>query len=158
MSHKLVTNTLALNLRRRDLLKGAGALGFVGAFPADAPGARGVFARVRALKARASFIFVSHRLSEVLELSDRIYVMKDGAVVAELQAAEVDVKTLHRPMVGRGLQAEYYREPLQRPYRDDVVLELEGLGHGDAYRDVSLKLHAGEILGIAGVMDRAARN
>jgi ribose transport system ATP-binding protein len=117
-----------------------------------------VFARVRALKARASFIFVSHRLSEVLELSDRIYVMKDGAVVAELQAAEVDVKTLHRPMVGRGLQAEYYREPLQRPYRDDVVLELEGLGHGDAYRDVSLKLHAGEILGIAGVMDRAARN
>ena len=45
-----------------------------------------LFARVRALKKRASFIFVSHRLSEVLELSDRIYVMKDGAVVAELQA------------------------------------------------------------------------
>ncbi len=111
-----------------------------------------LFARVRALKTRASFIFVSHRLSEVLELSDRIYVMKDGAVVAELQAAEVDVKTLHRLMVGRGLQAEYYREPLQRPFGDDVVLELEGLGCGDSYRDVSLKLHAGEILGIAGVL------
>ena len=111
-----------------------------------------LFARVRALKARASFIFVSHRLSEVLELSDRIYVMKDGAVVAELQAAEADVKTLHRLMVGRGLQAEYYREPLQRPFGDDVVLELEGLGCGDAYRDVSFKLHAGEILGIAGVL------
>ena len=50
-----------------------------------------LFARVRALKARASFIFVSHRLDEVLELSDRIYVMKDGAVVAELPAAEADV-------------------------------------------------------------------
>ena len=43
-----------------------------------------LFRRVRALKARASFVFVSHRLDEVLELSDRIYVMKDGAVVAEL--------------------------------------------------------------------------
>ena len=74
-----------------------------------------LFARVRALKARASFIFVSHRLDEVLDLSDRVYVMKDGAVVAELPAAEADVSMLHRAMVGRSLQAEYYREPLQRP-------------------------------------------
>ena len=43
-----------------------------------------LFARVRALKSRASFVFVSHRLDEVLQLADRIYVMKDGAVVAEL--------------------------------------------------------------------------
>ena len=64
------------------------------------------------LKSRASFVFVSHRLDEVLELSDRVYVMKDGAVVAELPAAGADVRTLHRLMVGRGLQAEYYREPL----------------------------------------------
>jgi len=47
-----------------------------------------LFARVRALKARASFVFISHRLDEVLALSDRIYVMKDGAVVAEMPAAE----------------------------------------------------------------------
>ena len=76
-----------------------------------------LFARVRALKSRASFIFVSHRLDEVLELSDRIYVMKDGAVVAELAAADADVATLHQLMVGRSLQAEYYREPLQKPFR-----------------------------------------
>ena len=59
-----------------------------------------LFARVRALRERASFIFVSHRLDEVLELSDRIYVMKDGAVVAELAAAEADVAKLHHWMVG----------------------------------------------------------
>ena len=111
-----------------------------------------LFARVRALRARASFIFVSHRLDEVLELSDRIYVMKDGAVVAELAAAEADVTQLHHWMVGRSLQAEYYREPLQKPYRDEIVLELDRLGHQGAYRDVSFKLHAGEILGIAGVI------
>jgi ribose transport system ATP-binding protein len=111
-----------------------------------------LFERVRALKARASFVFVSHRLDEVLELSDRVYVMKDGAVVADLASGEADVHQLHRLMVGRGLQAEYYREPLQKPYRAEVVLEAEGLSLTGAYRDVSFQLHAGEILGIAGVI------
>ena len=63
-----------------------------------------LFERVRALKARASFVFVSHRLDEVLALSDRVYVMKDGRVVAELAAAEADVHQLHQLMVGRGRQ------------------------------------------------------
>jgi ribose transport system ATP-binding protein len=112
-----------------------------------------LFARVRALRSRASFVFVSHRLDEVLEVSDRVYVMKDGAVVAELPAADADVHQLHRLMVGRGLQAEYYREPLQKPYREDeVVLSARGLGLTGAYRGVELDLHAGEILGIAGVI------
>jgi ribose transport system ATP-binding protein len=111
-----------------------------------------LFARVRALKARASFIFVSHRLDEVLELSDRIYVMKDGAVVAEKKAAEASVTELHQLMVGRSLQAEYYREPLQKPFREEVALELDGLTLPGAYRDISFKLHKGEILGIAGVI------
>jgi ribose transport system ATP-binding protein len=111
-----------------------------------------LFERVRALKARASFVFVSHRLDEVLELSDRVYVMKDGAVVADLPAAKADVHTLHQLMVGRGLQAEYYREPLQRPHRNQVVLKATGLSLHGAYRDVDFTLHAGEILGIAGVI------
>jgi ribose transport system ATP-binding protein len=111
-----------------------------------------LFDRVRALKDRASFVFVSHRLDEVLELSDRVYIMKDGAVVADLPVAEADVPTLHQLMVGRGLQAEYYREPLQRAYRDEIVLSAEGLGLDGAYRDVSFELHRGEILGIAGVI------
>jgi ribose transport system ATP-binding protein len=111
-----------------------------------------LFERVRALKSRASFVFVSHRLDEVLRLSDRIYVMKDGGVVAELPVAEADVHRLHSLMVGRGLQAEYYREPLQKAFREEVVLRAEGLGLTGAYRDVSFELHAGEILGIAGVI------
>jgi ribose transport system ATP-binding protein len=111
-----------------------------------------LFAKVRALKSRASFIFVSHRLDEVLELADRIYVMKDGAVVTDLKAADADVTKLHQLMVGRSLQAEYYREPLQKPFLEQVVLEAEGLSLGDAYKNVSFKLHAGEILGITGVI------
>jgi ribose transport system ATP-binding protein len=111
-----------------------------------------LFARVRSLKSRASFIFVSHRLDEVLELSDRIYVMKDGAVVADLKAADADVTRLHQLMVGRSLRAEYYREPLQKPYGEQIVVEAEGLSLGHAYKNVAFKLHAGEILGIAGVI------
>ena len=62
-----------------------------------------LFDRVRALKSRASFVFVSHRLDEVLQVSDRVYVMKDGEVVAELAAADANVAMLHRLMVGRTL-------------------------------------------------------
>jgi ribose transport system ATP-binding protein len=111
-----------------------------------------LFERVRALRSRASFIFVSHRLDEILELSDRVYVMKDGAVVAELPAADAQVHQLHQLMVGRGLQTEYYREPLQRPFKDEVVLEAVGLGLEGGYQGVDFQLHAGEILGIAGVI------
>jgi ribose transport system ATP-binding protein len=111
-----------------------------------------LFARVRALKSRASFIFVSHRLDEVLALSDRIYVMKDGAVVAEVEAGQAEVAALHRLMVGRNLQSEYYRESLQRPFQDEVVLKAVGLGRGESFRNVSFELHAGEILGVAGVI------
>ena len=111
-----------------------------------------LFERVRSLRDRASFVFVSHRLDEVLELSDRVYVMKDGEVVADLESETAEVHELHQLMVGRGLQAEYYREPLQRPFRDEVVLEAKGLGLAKHYRDVDFTLHAGEILGIAGVI------
>ena len=111
-----------------------------------------LFARVRALKQRASFVFVSHRLDEVLAISDRVYVMKDGRVVAQMPAAEAQAPALHRLMVGRALQAEYYREQEQRPFADTPVLETNGLAVAGSYRDVSLSLHAGEVLGIAGVV------
>ena len=59
---------------------------------------------------------------------------------------------LHQLMVGRSLQAEYYREPLQKPYRDEMALEVDGLSLAGAYRNVSFQLHRGEVLGIAGVI------
>ena len=111
-----------------------------------------LFARMRALKQRASFVFVSHRLDEVLAISDRIYVMKDGGVVAQMPAAEAEAPALHRLMVGRALQAEYYRESEQRAFTETPVLETQALSVAGSYRDVTLRLHAGEVLGIAGVV------
>ena len=111
-----------------------------------------LFARIRNLRQRASFVFVSHRLDEVLEISDRVYVMKDGQVVTEIAAKEASVPDLHRHMVGRTLQAEYYKESRQQPYSDEVTLSVDNLTLQGSYHDVSFQLHKGEILGIAGVI------
>ena len=111
-----------------------------------------LFARVRALKRRASFVFVSHRLDEILELSDRIYVMKDGRVVGHMQAASTTVPQLHQMMVGRDRHAEYYRESRQVLPKQEVVMEARALSVKGAYRGVDFVLHKGEVLGIAGVV------
>jgi ribose transport system ATP-binding protein len=111
-----------------------------------------LFERMRSLKSRASFVFVSHRLDEVLAVSDRVYVMKDGMVVAERATSGSSVHELHAMMVGRELNSEYYREARQVPPQDDVVLEARGLGVRGAFRDIDFVLRRGEVLGIAGVI------
>src|SRR5580658_4746969 len=111
-----------------------------------------LFARVRSLKARASFVFVSHRLEEVLDVSDRVYVMKDGEVVGEYRADKVTAPQLHEIMVGRGLHSGYYKEAQQAPPRSSVLLEARGLGVSGAFRDVDFTIREGEVVGIAGVV------
>jgi ribose transport system ATP-binding protein len=111
-----------------------------------------LFDVVRKLKARASFVFVSHRLPEVLALSDRIYVMKDGRVVAETTPGAASEGTLHALMVGRERVADYYRESRQRTSYGQEILAVEGLSHGRVFTDVSLSVREGEIVGIGGVL------
>jgi ribose transport system ATP-binding protein len=111
-----------------------------------------LFERVRALRTRASFVFVSHRLDEVLHISDRVYVMKDGKIVTEMPAGETTVPQLHRLMVGRELHAEYYREARQRVPFENIAIRADHLTVAGAYRNVDFTLRQGEILGIAGVI------
>ena len=111
-----------------------------------------LFSIIRELTERASIVFISHRLEEVLDICDRIYVMRDGKMVAELRAAEANIKDLHRHMVGRQLQHEYYREARQTIAIDDVVLESAKLCVEGEFSEVSFKLRKGEVLGIAGVI------
>jgi ribose transport system ATP-binding protein len=111
-----------------------------------------LFERMRSLKSRASFVFVSHRLDEVLAVSDRVYVMKDGTVVAERAAGGSNVRELHAMMVGRELHSEYYREARQAPPQSEVILEAQGLGVRGVFRDIDFVLRRGEVLGIAGVI------
>ncbi len=110
-----------------------------------------LFGLVRDLRSRASFIFVSHRLDEVIELSDRIYVLKDGEVVDVIDADQADVDNIQHKMVGRDVNKEYYREGKQQPYDEGkVLLDLQSVSRNGSYRDISLKLRAGEVLSLVG--------
>jgi len=110
-----------------------------------------LFKLIRELRSRASFIFVSHRLDEVIEIADRIYVMKDGEVVATMASAGAQVEQIQQKMVGRDISVEYYREDKQLPRSQEVLVELQGLCSTGHYDDISFKLHRGEVLSLVGV-------
>jgi ribose transport system ATP-binding protein len=109
-----------------------------------------LFQRVRDLHARASFVFVSHRLDEVIEISDRIYVLKDGEVVDAMPRERAGVEDIQRKMVGRDLSAGYYREDQRQPVGQEVLVEADGLTQAPHYQDVSFRLHRGEVLALVG--------
>ncbi|MCV6592199.1 MAG: sugar ABC transporter ATP-binding protein [Silicimonas sp.] len=109
-----------------------------------------LFQIVRDLTKRASFIFVSHRMDEVLSLSDRIYVMKDGEVVDVVSHDAADVDAIQHKMVGREVDKEYYREQKQKPYDAATTLVSFDSVSADGFQDISFDLHAGEVLCLVG--------
>ena len=110
-------------------------------------------AMVQELKHRAVMVFVSHRLTEVLEWSDRIYVLKDGQVAAEINdVAHLSEGDLHKAMVGRVREEQFYREQRQRTELGEPVLQVSGLTSAPYFQDVSFTVSEGEILGFAGVL------
>lgn len=111
-----------------------------------------LFLHMRKMKEKGNaVIFISHRLAEIQEISDRIIVFKDGMKVCELQTAVADEYTMYEKMVGRETTGKYYLEEKQVKASEEVVLELQDLAMIGSFKEVNLKLHKGEILGIAGV-------
>lgn len=110
------------------------------------------FELVVGLKDRMSFIFVSHRLTEILELCDRVCVMKDGEKMADMSPGGVTERDLHALMVGRERDEDYYSEQRQRSEFGDVVLEVESLSARGRFENVSFSIRAGEVVGIGGVL------
>ena len=111
-----------------------------------------LFQIVRDLRSRASFIFVSHRLDEVVALSDRIYVLKDGEVVDVMAQKDANIERIQHKMVGRDIDKEYYREHKQKPYAHQATplvcfKDVSAQGH---YNNVSFTLHPGEVLCLVG--------
>jgi ABC-type uncharacterized transport system ATPase subunit len=100
-----------------------------------------------------SIIFITHKLREVMEVADRITVIRRGVVVGTLRPQEADQNKLATMMVGREVQLEVEKT---EPHVGEVVLDVQNLVVADDRRqiavdDVSFQVHAGEILGIAGV-------
>jgi ribose transport system ATP-binding protein len=112
------------------------------------------FQLIRRVREHGSLLFVSHRLTEVLAVSDVVYVLKDGRLVASVDPKQTSEHTLHGLMVGRARDADYYHESEQNPLDDSrIVYSIRNLTRTDAYDDVSLDLHAGEVLGIGGLLE-----
>lgn len=109
-----------------------------------------LFGVVRDLKAQGiSFIFISHEVNELIQLCDRISVMRDGELVGERAAEETSVVELVRMMVGRTLTEMYPKVPVAV---GEELLRVEGLRVSGRKREVSFSLRAGEVVGFAGLL------
>lgn len=108
-----------------------------------------LFKLIRRLKIdRLGIIYVSHRLHEVMEISDRVVVLKDGVPTGNLAIAETNEQEIIGLMVGRELEHGFKRE---EHTRDEIVLEVENLS-SRWHDNISFKIRAGEIVGFAGLV------
>jgi L-arabinose transport system ATP-binding protein len=111
--------------------------------------ARRLFQVVRRLRGEGvSVIYISHRLNEIVDLADRIVVLRDGRLVADRPAAGVSEAEISRLMVGRDVGMLFSHKHQARP---EVALRVSGLTTA-AVHDISFEVRAGEVLGIGGLM------
>ena len=113
-----------------------------------------LFAVLRSLRADGrSIILVTHKLHEIMELADRVTIMRDGRAITTVATATSNADELVRLMVGREVNLHVEKSPVRR---GECVLRVDGLHVRDEsgrekVRGVDLDVHAGEIVGIAGV-------
>ena len=119
-----------------------------------------LFVTLRAMATEGrTVVFISHKLHEVMAVADRVTVLRRGRSITTLSVSETSSQALAALMVGRELEGS---KPPKPHTVGDVVLSVEGLwAEGDrgapAVKDVSLAVHAGEIVGIAGVAGNGQR-
>jgi ribose transport system ATP-binding protein len=111
-----------------------------------------LFAIMRDLAKRGvGMIYISHRMDEIGQITDRVTVLRDGEYVGTRETADVTKHEIINMMVGRVI----YEEPKQKsnvPPDAETVLKVTGLNAGRMVQDVSFELRRGEILGFAGLM------
>ncbi|SFW69092.1 sugar ABC transporter ATP-binding protein [Luteibacter sp. UNCMF366Tsu5.1] len=108
-----------------------------------------LFKLIRDLRAQGTgIVYVSHRMEEIFALCDRISVLRDGHFVGTRPVPGLAFDEVVKMMVGRTLDARF---PTRTPNIGDVRLKVEHIS-GGMVRDVSFDLHAGEVLGVAGLL------
>ncbi len=110
-----------------------------------------LFAVIRQLREQGKgIVYISHRMDELKKICDRVTVMRDGRYIATTPMKDITVDQIISQMVGREIyETAHIHGDTER---GEVVLEVKGLKSGRKIKDVSFKLHKGEILGFAGLM------
>ena len=109
-----------------------------------------LFKLINDLKAKGiTFIYISHKLDEIFEITDDVTVMRDGTYVDTKLTSEIDEKALVSLMVGRELTHLFPKSEVEI---GDVVFEAKSLKRSGKFQDVSFQIRQGEILGISGLM------
>lgn len=104
-------------------------------------------------KENKAVIFITHDLQELMDVCDTATVLRDGHYVDTLNVKECSEDQIRMSMIGRDLTGHYYRADNGTEISKEVVLEVSELSYGKSLRNVSFKLHKGEILGIGGLTD-----
>lgn len=108
-----------------------------------------LFEIMRRLQDRGiSIIYISHRLDEIFRICNRATVFRDGKYVTTLDVAHTNKTELVKYMVGRDVAYNYGAHTTDI---GDIIFEAKNISYGEAVKNVSFNLHAGEVLGIAGL-------
>ncbi len=112
-----------------------------------------LFALIRQLRAEGlAIIYISHRMDEVYALGDRVTVLRDGRLVGSLDKPEIRADTIVRLMVGRDVSSFYKKDHDPGAGRGHPVLAAIDMADGQRVKRCSLTVHAGEVVGLAGLI------
>ena len=109
-----------------------------------------LFTTIRALKGQGvGIVYISHKMDEIFELTDRITVLRDGTVQGTVDTAATDATAITRMMIGRTLEAHFSKA--DSTFRHEV-LRVEGLSLAGQFEDVGFSIRQGEVLGFYGLV------
>ena len=97
-------------------------------------------------------IYISHKLEEVMEISDRVSIMRDGKMVATYDISDVTTDKIVEQMVGRSVNQSYPKRQIPPDGSAPIALEVKNLNRNGVFRNISFQLRKGEILGFAGLV------
>lgn len=99
-----------------------------------------------------AIIYISHRMDEIMRISDDISVMRDGEYIATHQKNETTIDQLIAEMVGREVQNIYPQKLPHQIKEDPPLLEVRNLDHFREFKNISFKVHSGEVVGFFGLV------
>ncbi|MGO4331158.1 sugar ABC transporter ATP-binding protein [Cupriavidus sp. 2TAF22] len=112
-----------------------------------------LFALIRQLRGEGmAILYISHRMAEIDELADRVTVLRDGGFVGTLERAALTRAALVKMMVGRDLSGFYTKTHAKPGQHGEVMLSVRDMADGRRVKGCSFEVHAGEVLGLAGLV------